>query len=54
VSDAQAVHDDAAGGLSSVSEEEVARELAERSGLKYVDVASFAPDPEPAASGESQ
>jgi type IV pilus assembly protein PilB len=46
VSDAQAVPDDAAGGLSSVSEEEVARELAERSGLEYVDVASFAPDPE--------
>ncbi len=46
MSDAQAVPDDAAGGLSSVSEEVAARELAERSGLEYVDVASFAPDPE--------
>jgi len=46
VSDAQAVPDDAAGTLSSASEEAEARELAERSGLEYVDVASFAPDPE--------
>jgi type IV pilus assembly protein PilB len=38
--------DDAAGALTSSSEEEAARELAERSGLEYVDVASFAPDPE--------
>jgi type IV pilus assembly protein PilB len=37
---------DAAGALSSISEEEAARELAARSGLEYVDVASFAPDPE--------
>ena len=46
MSDAQAVPDDAAGVLSSASEEAEARELAERSGLEYVDVASFAPDPE--------
>ena len=46
MSDAQAVPDDAAGALSSVSEETLARELADRSGLEYVDVASFAPDPE--------
>jgi len=38
--------DDAAGALASASEEEDARELATRSGLEYVDVASFAPDPE--------
>jgi type IV pilus assembly protein PilB len=38
--------DDTAGALASSSEEEAARELAARSGLEYVDVASFAPDPE--------
>jgi type IV pilus assembly protein PilB len=38
--------DDAAGALASSLEEESARELAARSGLEYVDVASFAPDPE--------
>jgi type II secretory ATPase GspE/PulE/Tfp pilus assembly ATPase PilB-like protein len=36
----------ATGGLSSASEEEAARELAARYGLEFVDVASFAPDPE--------
>ena len=46
MSDAQPVPDAAAGALASVSEEAAARELAERSGLEYVDVASFAPDPE--------
>ncbi|MEE8217758.1 MAG: GspE/PulE family protein [Vicinamibacteria bacterium] len=38
--------DAVAGALSSAPEEQTARELAERSGLEYVDVASFAPDPE--------
>jgi len=38
--------DAAAGDLSSASEEEAARDLAARYGLEYVDVASFAPDPE--------
>ena len=38
--------DDAAGELSSASEEEAARELAGRYDLEYVDVASFAPDPD--------
>jgi type IV pilus assembly protein PilB len=37
---------DAAWALSSASEEEAARALAARYGLEYVDVASFAPDPE--------
>ena len=37
---------DAAWALSSASEEEAARTLAARYGLEYVDVASFAPDPE--------
>jgi type IV pilus assembly protein PilB len=37
---------DAARALSSASEEEAARALAARYGLEYVDVASFAPDPE--------
>ncbi|MCG6925558.1 MAG: GspE/PulE family protein [Acidobacteria bacterium] len=40
------IPDDAAGELSSASEEEAARDLAERYDLEYVDVASFAPDPE--------
>jgi type II secretory ATPase GspE/PulE/Tfp pilus assembly ATPase PilB-like protein len=37
---------DAARALSPASEEEAARALAARYGLEYVDVASFAPDPE--------
>jgi type IV pilus assembly protein PilB len=37
---------DAARALSSASEEDAARALAARYGLEYVDVASFAPDPE--------
>jgi type II secretory ATPase GspE/PulE/Tfp pilus assembly ATPase PilB-like protein len=37
---------DAARALSSASEEEAARALAARYGLEYVDVTSFAPDPE--------
>ena len=37
---------DAARALSSSSEEDAARALADRHGLEYVDVASFAPDPE--------
>ncbi len=37
---------DAARALSSSSEEDAARALAARYGLEYVDVASFAPDPE--------
>jgi type II secretory ATPase GspE/PulE/Tfp pilus assembly ATPase PilB-like protein len=40
------IPDDAAGELSSASEEKAARELAERYDLEFVDVASFAPDPE--------
>jgi type II secretory ATPase GspE/PulE/Tfp pilus assembly ATPase PilB-like protein len=40
------IPDDAAGELSSASEEEAARDLAQRYDLEYVDVASFAPDPE--------
>ena len=38
--------DDPTGALASSSEEEAARALAERYRLEYVDVASFAPDPE--------
>src|SRR2546427_12371842 len=38
--------DDPTGALASSSEEESARALAERYRLEYVDVASFAPDPE--------
>src|SRR5512147_1443695 len=38
--------DEAARALSTASEEEKARALAVRYGLQYVDVASFAPDPE--------
>jgi type IV pilus assembly protein PilB len=41
-----AVADDAARALASSSEEEQARSLAARCSLEYVDVASFAPDPE--------
>jgi type IV pilus assembly protein PilB len=41
-----AVADDAARALASSSEEEQARALAARCGLEFVDVASFAPDPE--------
>jgi type II secretory ATPase GspE/PulE/Tfp pilus assembly ATPase PilB-like protein len=37
---------DAARALASTSEEEAARELAARNGFEYVDVASFAPDPD--------
>jgi type IV pilus assembly protein PilB len=37
---------DAARALSSTSEEDAARALAARHGLEYVDVVSFAPDPE--------
>jgi type IV pilus assembly protein PilB len=37
---------DVADSLASSSEEDRARELASRNGLEYVDVASFAPDPE--------
>src|SRR5436190_20317802 len=36
----------APGMASGASEEEAARSLASRYGLEYVDVASFAPDPE--------
>ncbi len=46
MSDADLMPDTVAGALSSAPEEQTARELAERSGLEYVDVASFAPDPE--------
>ncbi len=46
MSDADLMPDAVAGALSSAPEEQTARELAERSGLEYVDVASFAPDPE--------
>jgi type II secretory ATPase GspE/PulE/Tfp pilus assembly ATPase PilB-like protein len=38
--------DEAARALASSSEEDAARELARRYGLEYVDVTSFAPDPE--------
>jgi type IV pilus assembly protein PilB len=38
--------EDAARALASSAEEEAARELAGRYGLEYVDVASFAPDPD--------
>ena len=37
---------EAARELASSSEEEAARDLAARYGLEFVDVASFAPDPE--------
>jgi len=37
---------EAARALASTSEEEAARDLAGRYGLEFVDVASFAPDPE--------
>jgi type IV pilus assembly protein PilB len=40
------VPDDAARALTSSSEEDAARALAESHGLEYVDVGSFAPDPE--------
>jgi type IV pilus assembly protein PilB len=40
------IPEDAAGELTSASEEETARDLARRYDLEYVDVASFAPDPE--------
>jgi type IV pilus assembly protein PilB len=40
------IPDEAALGLASSSEEDAARALAGRYGLEYVDVASFAPDPE--------
>ncbi len=48
MADAQhlSVSEDAARALTSSSEEEAARALARSSGLEYVDVASFAPDPE--------
>ena len=46
MADPQLMPDDAAGDLSSVSEEEQARDLAGRYGLEFVNVASFAPDPE--------
>jgi type II secretory ATPase GspE/PulE/Tfp pilus assembly ATPase PilB-like protein len=46
VADPRLIPNDPAEALASTSEEETARELAERSGLEYVDVASFAPDPE--------
>jgi type II secretory ATPase GspE/PulE/Tfp pilus assembly ATPase PilB-like protein len=46
MADPQMVPDAAAGALASDSEEEAARGLAERYGLEFVDVASFAPDPE--------
>ena len=40
------VIDDPTGALASSREEETARALAARYHLEYVDVASFAPDPE--------
>jgi type IV pilus assembly protein PilB len=47
VGDARLINaDDAAKALASTSEEDAARALATRHGLEYVDVASFAPDPE--------
>jgi type II secretory ATPase GspE/PulE/Tfp pilus assembly ATPase PilB-like protein len=46
MADPRLMPDVAAGALSSASEEEAARELAARYGLEFVDVASFAPDPE--------
>ena len=46
MADPHLIPDAAAEALASTSEEEAARELAARSGLEYVDVASFAPDPE--------
>jgi type IV pilus assembly protein PilB len=46
MAEAHMMPEDAAGALASTSEEEAARELASRSRLEYVDVASFAPDPE--------
>jgi type II secretory ATPase GspE/PulE/Tfp pilus assembly ATPase PilB-like protein len=46
VADPRLIPNDPAEALASTSEEEAARELAARSGLEYVDVASFAPDPE--------
>jgi type IV pilus assembly protein PilB len=46
VADPDLIPDAAAEALASTSEEEAARELAARSGLEFVDVASFAPDPE--------
>jgi len=46
VADPRLIPEDAAEALASSTEEDAARELAARSGLEYVDVASFAPDPE--------
>jgi len=40
------VPEDAARALSSASEEDTARQLALRYGIEYVDIVSFAPDPE--------
>jgi len=46
MADPQLMPDDAAVALSSSSEEKTARDLAGHYGLEFVDVASFAPDPE--------
>ena len=46
MADPRLIPDEAAEALASSAEEEAARELATRSGLEFVDVASFAPDPE--------
>ncbi|MCG6922084.1 MAG: GspE/PulE family protein [Acidobacteria bacterium] len=46
MADPRLIPEDAAEALASSTEEDAARELAARSGLEYVDVASFAPDPE--------
>ena len=46
MNDSPLIPDEAAGALSSESEEEAARDLAARYGLEFVDVASFAPDPD--------